>query len=133
MTMSWHKRRLVAVLVATGLALAALPAAAAASGSPARGLTADGFNGSGSARWASPAGQSFASAVYRCERETARGTLHDLRACVGGLVVPDPTQAETMDLWSIFMYCLSFMMDSGPDAPYPSTEYEARVNECLGL
>jgi hypothetical protein len=121
--MSWRKGRLVAMLLAAGRAVAALPATAAASGS----------SGDGSARWASPAGQRFASAVYRCERETARGTLHDLRGCVGGLVVPDPTQAAIMDLWSIFMYCLSFMMDSGPDAPYPSTEYEDRVNECLGL
>jgi len=129
--MSWHGRQLVAVLVAAGLALGALPAAA--SGSPASGFMAVGLTGSASARWASPAGQRFAAAVYRCESETARGTLHDLRGCVGGLVVPDPTQAEIMDLWSIFMYCLSFMMDSGPDAPYPSTEYEARVNECLGL
>jgi hypothetical protein len=120
MTMIWRKGRLTAVLAVAGLALAALPATAAAGGS-----TAD--------RWASPAGQRFASAVYRCEDETARGTLYDLRACVRDLVVPDPTQAAILDLWSIFMYCLSIMMDSGPDAPYPSTEYEDRVNDCLGL
>jgi hypothetical protein len=122
-TLSRRKGRLVATLLAAGLAIAALPGTAAAGGTTARGAD----------RWASPAGQSFAAAVYRCEDETARGTLHDLRACVGGLVVPEPTQAAIMDLWSIFMYCLSFMMDSGPDAPYPSTEYEDRVNECLGL
>jgi hypothetical protein len=121
--MSRFKGRLAVALVATCLAVAALPATATASGTTATGAD----------RWTTPAGQSFASAVYRCEDETARGTLNDLRACVGGLVGPDPTQAEIMDLWSIFMYCLWFMMDAGPDAPYPTYVYEERVNDCLGL
>ena len=121
--MFWRKGRLMAVLAVAGLTLAALPGTAMAAADDA--TTA--------ARWASPAGQRFASAVYRCEDQTARGTLHDLGACVDGLAVPDPTEAAILDLWSIFMSCLSIMMDAGPDAPYPTYVYEARVNDCLGL
>jgi hypothetical protein len=121
---SWHKGTLVMMVLAVGLAIAALPATAASAGGTAA---------SGADRWASPAGQQFAAAVYRCEDETARGTLHDLQACVGGLVGPDPTQAAIFDLWSIFRNCLSIMMDAGPDAPYPTPVYEERVNQCLGL
>jgi hypothetical protein len=75
----------------------------------------------------------FAAAVLTCEDRTARGSLGDLRDCVRGLAVPDPTDAEIMDLWSIFMYCLSFMSEDGLDAMYPSSHYEDKVNDCLGL
>src|SRR4051812_12361455 len=43
--------------------------------------------------WATPVGQRFAADVDTCE----------------GLAIPDPAQAEIMDLSSIFMSCLSLM------------------------
>jgi hypothetical protein len=82
-----------------------------------------------------PTGASYqsAEALYACEEKTARGTLGDLRDCVYDLVAPDPTKAEIFDLWRIFMDCLSLMSDAGPDAMYPTSHYEDKVNDCLGL
>ena len=120
--MSTKAWRLVA-LVATSLTLGVAPGVAGAAGAQT----------SGADRWTSPAGERFGAAVLTCEDRTARGSLGDLRDCVRDLVIPDPTQAEIMDLWSIFMYCLSFMSEDGPDAMYPTYVYEERVNKCLGL
>lgn len=82
---------------------------------------------------ASPAAVTFAASVRTCEDRTANGTLGDLRDCVKGLVAPDPRQAEIYDLWRIFTNCLSYMSDAGPDAMYPTSHYEDKVNDCLGL
>jgi hypothetical protein len=121
--MSSKIRYLLGLLVATALTFGVAPNTAFASGPEAR--DAD--------RWTSPAGMKFAAALAVCEDRTARGSLGDLRDCVRDLAAPDPKQAEIMDLWSIFMYCLSFMSEDGPDAMYPTSVYEDRVNECLGL
>jgi hypothetical protein len=114
-------RHLVAPMVVAGLGLGVLP------GTPAGAATR------GSDPWATAAGARFAAAVTTCEDRTARGSLGDLRDCVRDLVPPDPTQAEIMDLWSIFMHCLSYMSEAGPDAMYPTSVYEDKVNDCLGL
>jgi len=75
----------------------------------------------------------FAAAVVTCEDRNARATVGELRTCVRGLAIPESTEAEIMDLWSIFMYCLGFMSESGLDAMYPPDYYEDLVNDCLGL
>jgi len=111
-------RHLVAPMVVASLALGASPAGAATRESD---------------RWATAAGERFAAAVMTCEDRTARGSLGDLRDCVRDLVPPDPVQTEFMDLWRIFMHCLSYMSDAGPDAMYPTEVYEDKVNDCLGL
>lgn len=121
--MSRMTGRLAALALAVGLASGAVPGPALAAGTQTATVDV----------WASPTGQRFADTVHTCEDRTARGTLGDLRDCVRGIAGPDPTQAEIMDLWSIFMYCLSLMSDAGPDAMYPTSHYEDKVNACLGL
>lgn len=108
-------RRGIAAL-AVGLAVTAVPATAYASDRD---------------RWSTPTGQRFAAAVLSCEERSV--IAPELRACVGALVPPDGRQAEVMDLWRIFMSCLSLMPANVGDAMYPPSYYEDLVNDCLGL
>jgi hypothetical protein len=110
---------LAAAVLSLGLGLA--PAAAGAT-------AADGAGARSADREAA-----FFRAVLTCEERTARGTLADLRTCVHDLVAPDPGDAQIFDLWRIFMDCLSLMSEAGPDAMYPTSHYEDKVNDCLGL
>jgi hypothetical protein len=104
-----------AVLV-TGLTAVLLAATAPA----AAGDTRDHFG---------PYGRRLAAAVDTCDAQGAGRTHAWMVDCVGDLAAPDPGQPREVDLWNLFLNCLSEYYRALDEA-YPSDGI-VDVNECL--